>query len=136
LKPSITERFAPSRFSLALFVLALSVFAWGLQYKLSLYDPPQAPSHTLPSAKLLSKEEQAIPSDSPLMNSTKDESGAMHSLLSAMSIGLLAFCLFLSRELERILAANGTLRAVDRPFCSCVDSSLTAFFFSPPPALS
>lgn len=45
--------------------LALSVFLWGLQYKLSLYDPPQAASHQVPIAKLLSKNEQpGIPSDS------------------------------------------------------------------------
>jgi hypothetical protein len=38
--------------------LAVCVFTWGLQYKLSLYDPPQAHSHQIPQAKLLSKNEQ------------------------------------------------------------------------------
>jgi hypothetical protein len=38
--------------------LAICVFTWGLQYKLSLYDPPQATSHQVPQAKLLSKNEQ------------------------------------------------------------------------------
>lgn len=42
----------------ALLFLALSVFAWGLQYKLSLYDPPQSFAHQVPIAKLLSKNEQ------------------------------------------------------------------------------
>jgi hypothetical protein len=37
----------------------LAVFSWGLQYKLSLYDPPQAVSHTMPEAKLLNKDERA-----------------------------------------------------------------------------
>ncbi len=38
-------------FGLAL--LGLCVFAWGLKYKLSLYDPPHAISHHMPAAKLL-----------------------------------------------------------------------------------
>jgi hypothetical protein len=37
--------------------LALCVFTWGLQYKLSLYDPPAAITHQIPTAKLLSNEE-------------------------------------------------------------------------------
>jgi hypothetical protein len=46
--------------------LAIFVFTWGLQYKLSLYDPPQAASHHIPQAKLLSKNEQADATRSPL----------------------------------------------------------------------
>jgi hypothetical protein len=42
----------------ALLFLALSVFVWGLQYKLSLYDPPQSLARQVPIAKLLSKNEQ------------------------------------------------------------------------------
>jgi hypothetical protein len=38
--------------------LALCVFLWGLGYKLSLYDPPQSVTHSLPKAKLLSKNER------------------------------------------------------------------------------
>lgn len=47
--------------------LAIFVFTWGLQYKLSLYDPPQAVSHQIPQAKLLSKNEQAGARRSPLV---------------------------------------------------------------------
>jgi hypothetical protein len=39
----------------ALFGLALSVFVWGLEYKISLYEPPP---HQIPTAKLLSRNEQ------------------------------------------------------------------------------
>src|SRR5215471_12241846 len=56
-----------SRLLLFFFGLALAVFAWGLQYKLSLYDPPQAVSHQIPEAKLLSKEEQASQHQNPLL---------------------------------------------------------------------
>lgn len=38
--------------------LAFCVFAWGLEYKLSLYDPPQTVSDKIPQAKLLSRNEQ------------------------------------------------------------------------------
>ena len=48
-----------SRFSFVFLGLAISVFAWGLQYKLSLYDPPHSTSHEIPEAKLLSRNEQA-----------------------------------------------------------------------------
>lgn len=37
-------------------LLGVAVFAWGLQYKLSLYDPPQSECR-MPAAKLLSKNE-------------------------------------------------------------------------------
>lgn len=36
-----------------LVVLGVCVFAWGLRYKLSLYDPPRAGSHHMAEAKLL-----------------------------------------------------------------------------------
>ena len=52
-----THRVSFGRLSLTFLSLALCVFAWGLQYKLSLYDPPQAASHQVPQAKLLSKNE-------------------------------------------------------------------------------
>jgi hypothetical protein len=47
------------------------VFAWGLQYKLSLYDPPQAASHKIPQAKLLSKNERTGFAESPVVVRTK-----------------------------------------------------------------
>jgi hypothetical protein len=41
-----------------LVTLGAAVFVWGLSYKLSLYDPPQASSHQMPAAKLLSSRER------------------------------------------------------------------------------
>jgi hypothetical protein len=38
--------------------LGLCVFAWGLRYKLSLYDPPHAISRRIPAAKLLTAKER------------------------------------------------------------------------------
>lgn len=49
-------------FSFGLVLLGMCVFAWGLNYKLSLYDPPQSVSHHMPAAKLLAGKEQiALP---------------------------------------------------------------------------
>jgi hypothetical protein len=46
---------------LGLLMLAMAVFAWGLQYKLSLYHPSKnAVAHSAPEAKLLSEKERPI----------------------------------------------------------------------------
>ena len=60
-----------SRFSFVFLGLAISVFAWGLQYKLSLYDPPHCSSHEIPEAKLLSRNEQATVAEGFFVSSTK-----------------------------------------------------------------
>jgi hypothetical protein len=39
--------------------LACCIFAWGLQYKLSLYEPPQALSHHVAQAKLFPSDEHS-----------------------------------------------------------------------------
>ena len=41
-----------------LVLLGMCVFAWGLKYKLSLYDPPHSVSHHMPAAKLLAGKEK------------------------------------------------------------------------------
>jgi len=47
---------------MSLVFLGLCVFAWGLRYKLSLYDPPHSLSHHMPEAKLLTgKERVSLP---------------------------------------------------------------------------
>lgn len=56
-----------SQFTLSFLGLAFCVFLWGLQYKLSLYDPPQSISHKIPTAKLLSKDEQGASRETALM---------------------------------------------------------------------
>lgn len=57
--------------SLAFLGLAVFVFTWGLQYKLSLYDPPKSVSHQIPQAKLISEDEQTETTQSPLVVQTK-----------------------------------------------------------------
>ena len=129
---SSTKRTIFSRFSLVFLGVALSVFAWGLQYKLSLYDAPQAVSHSMPSAKLLSKDEQSIPSNSPLVIPSKSGAKAMTDMLSA---GLLPLNLAFMLGFWRDNAAAVGRRVVNRPLYLRVDTNLTAFFFRPPPVL-
>ena len=64
---------------LAFLGLAVCVFSWGLQYKLSLYDPPQAASHQIPSAKLLSKNEQSREMDSPRVVRTRTSAKVIYT---------------------------------------------------------
>ena len=54
-RPRIAARFA---FKFALLLLAISVFGWGLQAKLSLYKAPESPS-TVIVAKLLTERRSA-----------------------------------------------------------------------------
>jgi hypothetical protein len=75
--------------------LAVCVFTWGLQYKLSLYDPPQAHSHQIPQAKLLSKNEQIGSTETRQVFRTKTSTRVSFSipttiflvLLLALSVG-------------------------------------------------
>jgi hypothetical protein len=73
--------------------LAVCVFTWGLQYKLSLYDPPQAASHQIPHAKLLSKNEQSGATEGQLASSTKSTPRVLGAASAAAFILLLlALC--------------------------------------------
>jgi hypothetical protein len=74
--------------------LAVCVFTWGLQYKLSLYDPPQAVSRQIPHAKLLSKNEQSGTTENPLVVRTKTFTRVSYIVpTSAFIFLLLVFCM-------------------------------------------
>jgi hypothetical protein len=47
---------------IGIFVLAIAVFGWGLQYKLSLYSKSGNPSRSVAQAKLLSQKERSAAS--------------------------------------------------------------------------
>jgi hypothetical protein len=116
--------------SLAFLGLAFCVFAWGLQYKLSLYDPPQTASHQIPKAKLLSKDELSSTVEHPLVIRTKTSTSVIYTAPTAVFLILfLAISLLnppASRRLEK--QANRLLnlhRAV-----------LNTLFVRPPPVLA
>jgi hypothetical protein len=119
-----------SRLTLILLGLAACVFLWGLQYKLSLYDPPQATSHQVPIAKLLSKDENAGAQGGILLTGGDHGSqGVTQFFLITGLLLLLSLRAFSLPDLwERARDASRTpqLRA---------NLGLNAFFFRPPPSL-
>jgi hypothetical protein len=125
------SRLSPPSSRSLLLCLALFVFAWGLQYKLSLYDPPQSQSHCVPAAKLLSKNERASKIENLLERSADVVGRGKHSVLSQVYV---LFLLTLDP-----CAAPASRSRVIRPEQFVVPSSctgMTAFFFRPPPILT
>jgi hypothetical protein len=111
--------------------LALFVFAWGLQYKLSLYDAPQSESRSIPAAKLLSKNERASVSKNVLLRSTDASRRVRRSGLTqiyVLFIQTLGLCIALARR-PRLRLPEGSI-------APSTYSGLTAFFFRPPPFLT
>jgi hypothetical protein len=67
----------------ALVFLGICVFAWGLRYKLSLYDPPHSVSHRMPAAKLLTGRERTLV---PPLNLYRDAGSAGPTILVALTL--------------------------------------------------
>ena len=74
-----------SRFTFVFIGLAISVFTWGLQYKLSLYYPPHSTYHQIPEAKLLSRNEQAPATDGILTGSAQTPADLVSGGLFALT---------------------------------------------------
>jgi hypothetical protein len=115
-----------SRFTFVFFGLAVSVFTWGLQYKLSLYYPPHSTFHQIPEAKLLSRNEQSTPTQASLLSSAKFLGDATQS-------GLVILTLFAWIVLLRPIRARHTEQELVRPWLVSLSARLNAFFFRPPP---
>jgi hypothetical protein len=110
--------------------LAVAVFTWGLQYKLSLYDPPQAVTRKMPRAKLLSADEQAAVAANPVASLAKPPKKAIQTVFSCI------FLIFLLRLTSPILgpAAREELTA-DRLRLPRWSVNMNAFF-RPPPSIT
>ena len=115
--------------SMAFLGLACCVFGWGLQYKLSLYDFPQPASHRLPSAKLISTDEQSRTPECLLAAGTKSITAAPHL---PSTIGFLVS--LLSVSLSSLVAAGQREQDICRSR-HLGRGILTVFFVRPPPAL-
>jgi len=108
--------------------LASCVFLWGLQYKLSLYDPPQASSHQVPMAKLLSRDEQSSTSEESAYIQTQPTIKVLSGASSAALFGLLivgTFCLPASSRRRRTENTSPQLQQV----------LAETHYVRPPPAL-
>jgi hypothetical protein len=115
--------------NLAFLGLAACIFTWGLQYKLSLYDPSQAASHQIPSAKLLSKNEQSRATDSPRVIQTKTSA----KVLFAAPASVFFVLLLVLGKLNAPASGQREQRA-NRSW-HLRRAIVNAFFVRPPPVL-
>ena len=107
--------------------LGICVFAWGLQYKLSLYYPAHSTFHQVPAAKLLSKNEQPAAQNLrvPSENQPPGEDAPAHlTYLMLAWLTALVLCLPLNRR---------RIPALERPWLRAARASFYPFFFRPPP---
>jgi hypothetical protein len=126
-KPSDTFRPRFCRLTFVFIGLAICVFTWGLQYKLSLYYPKHSTYHQLPEAKLLSKDEQPAATEGLLMTSVKPPQDIVHGALFTLTLFVWLFGLL------PISGAAQTGPERSRPWLQSLSASLNAFFFRPPP---
>lgn len=111
--------------------LGLAVISWGVQYKISLYDPPNAASRSMPEAKLLSKSEQTTASENPLLGNTKG-SGKILCAVPACVV----FLFLLACVSPHAPASDQRPREQRRPWHFRRLPGLNAFSFRPPPSLA
>jgi hypothetical protein len=108
--------------------LASCVFLWGLQYKLSLYDPPQAASHQVPMAKLLSRDEQSSTPEESAYIQTQPTIKVLSGAFSAALFSLLLVSIF-------SLPASSRRRRTEYPSPQWQQILLETHYVRPPPAL-
>jgi len=112
---------------LAFFGLAFCIFMWGLQYKVSLYDPPQSLARQVPAAKLLSKNEQPQIASSPTV-APPDHAAQAVLPISQNILLLLVYFILLA-----LLAAFRARRIEADRLWKLQPSPRKSFFVRPPP---
>jgi hypothetical protein len=123
-----TNRKLSRSWGLLFTLLACCVFLWGFQYKLSLYDPPQAASHHVPMAKLLSKNEQSGMRETSAYTQSKPTIKALVAPVYLLPLALFVLCA-LGKTKARFRVA------VTRPPLQLRQALQEAFFVLPPPAI-
>lgn len=126
MNPASTIRPSLCKFTFVFIGLAIAVFTWGLQYKLSLYYPPHSTYHQIPEAKLLSRNEQSIGADSILITRAAAPGDCAHG-------GLIILTLFGWVLALLPVATSQARRETKRSWLVSLSASLNAFFFRPPP---
>jgi hypothetical protein len=109
--------------------LAICVFAWGLEYKLSLYDPPQTASHQIPKAKLLSRDELSSTAENPLVVRTKTTTSVIYTVSTVVFLILL-----LAPSVLNAPASGQREQCASRPW-HLRRVTLRTSFVRPPPVL-
>ncbi|MBT9333235.1 hypothetical protein [Paracidobacterium acidisoli] len=119
-------------FTLAFLWLGIAVFAWGLEYKLSLYDPPQSITRKMPEAKLLSKNEHATVTEHAAVSENDLRASSTDFHWSVFTV----FLVFLLLAADYAATSQDRAPETESPWKLRQTAALNAFFFRPPPALS
>lgn len=130
MKPRSTNRSKFPCYTFAFLALAVLVFTWGLQYKLSLYAAPHSIAHHMVQAKLLANDEQAsLLLYEDAIGPTDFVHASSAFIPGELLVALLAFSLLLasSQQSQEVCAS-------ERPWRTASQASFNVFFFRPPPA--
>lgn len=118
------------RLAVLLGALGISIFFWGLGYKLSLYSHQPEGIQRIPEAKLLSQNEDRSTAKGLQL-------GILNSEIRNQDNPVTAFLLLGLISAAGLLADRGWRRfSVLRPWCLLLDVIRNAFLFRPPPAFS
>lgn len=116
------------RFPVLFLGVGLCVFVWGLRYKLSLYDPPHAVSHNIPTAKILSRDD--LPESlKPAVRPADGGKFAAPQLLPMLLFAMVPLSVARTRRFPPLAAPQLPSRA---RILEC--AGLGSFLFRPPPA--
>jgi hypothetical protein len=111
-----------------LMLLGLCVFAWGLKYKLSLYDPPRAMSHHMAAAKLLPGKQRGAAS----LDAIRQAAG---NPISPGEAGTLVLVLFTLTAAVLRPGLGGWIRRAVPAFLAPASARSASCFERPPPRI-
>jgi hypothetical protein len=110
--------------------LAVLIFTWGLQSKLSLYAGPHSAIRHMVQAKLLANDEQAYLPDHSEAIGPSTSAPRTASILGTLLLPLLALSILLESSKQ-----SQELRGPQRPLRATSQASFSASFCRPPPSL-
>jgi hypothetical protein len=113
-------------------MLGIAVFAWGLQYKLSLYPGELAVPHRIPTAKLLANDKQQGAAQSIVGQYLPDQGPRWAITARLLPCLALMFSAMLLLALRRYSSSSFWLRDALPPALRASSS----LFFRPPPAFT
>ncbi len=126
------KRFEISKFTFVFFALAISIFGWGLQSKLSLYTPHTL-TRPLPKGKLVLRDEKDAAAEDRLLEYGTPIPGPETNLpQGALLLFALAAVVLSSNRIKGLW----DLQRAERPRIPGSGMPLNALFFRPPPVMA
>ncbi len=127
-KPCWTSRSKFSCYTFAFLALAVLVFTWGLQYKLSLYAGPDSTVHHMVKAKLLSNDKKNEAPDGVILSGPLDARASHEFVFPSVLTSLFVLNLF-----EALFGSLWQVQTLEPSSRTPFAAGLNAFFFRPPP---